>query len=81
MFLDLSVAFNIADHTALLCKPWSFFGVRGVTYNLFQSYLNNPYQNTRISKFKSSKIKVLCNASQGSCLRSLFILLYVNDLQ
>ena len=80
MFLDLSAAFNIVDHTALLCKLWNFFGVRGVTYNLFQSYLNNPYQNTRISKFKSSEIKVVCSASQGSCLRSLFLLSYVNDL-
>ena len=57
MFLDLSAAFNIVDHTALLCKLWNFFGVRGVTYNLFQSFLNNPYQNTRISNLNLAKLK------------------------
>ena len=80
MLLDLSKAFDTINYTRLLYKLYNFFGIRGVTYNIFQRYLNNWYQNKKSSDSKSTKIKMLCGVPKGPCLGPLQFLLYVNHL-
>ena len=79
MFFDLTKAFDTVDHSILLEKMDSRFGIRGLSLKLFQSYVSNRYQYTKINN-KSKLNKVICVVSQGSSLGLLLFLLYINDL-
>ena len=80
VFLDLTKAFDTVDHSILLEKMDSRFGIRGQSLKLFQSYLSNRYQYTKINNNKSKLNKVICDIPQGSSLGPLLFLLYINDL-
>ena len=80
MFSDQTKAFDTVDHSILLEKMDSRFGIRGLSLKLFQSYLSNRYQYTKINNNKSKLNKVICVIPQGSSLGPLLFLLYINDL-
>ena len=52
IFIDLCKAFDTVDHNILLSKM-HHYGIRGVVYNLFKSYLTNRVQYTSINNYKS----------------------------
>lgn len=66
IFLDLSKAFDTADHKILL-KKIELAGIRGPLLHLIGSYLDNRYQRWKIGK------------SFSSFLGPLLFLIYVND--
>ena len=85
VFLDLSEAFDSLEHDVLL-KKLHKYGIRGVTYKWFESYLNNRQMRIKCNVASSSKLEysnymnVSYGTPQGSCLGPLIFLIFTNDL-
>ena len=82
--MDLSKAFNTLDHQILLSKL-SRYGIRGAALEWFGSYLQNRSLITKITTSpnnvtKSDKYDITHGTAQGSCLRPLLFIIFVNDI-
>ena len=78
-FLVFSKAFDTVNHSTLYEKL-EFHGVRGLALQWFQSYLSGRTQYVEYNNVHSGKDIITCGVPQGSILRPLLFLLYVNDL-
>ena len=56
------------------------YGIRGVSNDWFKFYLSNHNQYVSINTFDSGLTSINCGIPQGSVLRPLLLLLYINDL-
>ena len=72
-------AFDTVDHQILLAKL-GHYGVRGVSNDWFKSYLSNRNQYVSINGYESGLAAINCVVPQGSVLRPLPFLLYINYL-
>ena len=79
VFLNLSKAFDIVNHSILLKKLYKY-GIRGVAYDWLSSYLCDRYQFVSSYTEDSSPSKISCGVPQGSTLGPLLFLMYVDEL-
>ena len=76
IFIDLQKAFDTVDHSILL-KKLNHYGIRAIVNDWFTSYRK---QITEIDLLNiSKKATILSGVPQGSVLRSLLFLVYIND--
>ena len=78
LFLDLSKAFDVMDHSILLSKLRRY-GIRGIPYSWFHDYLSNRNHCTLYKTCISEECIIKTGIPQGSILGPLLFLLYVND--
>ena len=79
MFVDLKKTFDTADHGILL-KKLSHYEIRGIANEWFCSYLTKRKQYVIIGNKVSALNEISTGVPQGSVLRTLLFLIYINDL-
>ena len=78
--LDLSSSFDTVDHTILLNRLQSHFGICDSSLSWFESYLSGRTQFVSIKGSDSSNIPGQHGVSQGSCLGPLLFNIYCSPL-
>ena len=68
LFIDLEKSFNTINHEIL-----NFYGFRGISQILLNSFLTNQKQYISINGFDSTQLPVKCGVPQGST-QALFYL-------
>lgn len=81
MYFDLHKVFDAADHETLLTKLYNY-GVRSSVglHNWFRDYLANRKQFVATGVSVSELGMIRCGMPQGSALRPLLFLIYLNDI-
>ena len=77
--LGIKKAFDTVNLDILLHKP-DFYGLRGPCHKLLTSYLTKRKQYVELNGNKLSLVDVGCGVPQGSVLRLLLFILYINDM-
>ena len=84
MFLDLSKAFDVLDHTTLPRKL-DLYGLRGVCNDWFRNYLNSRTLVTKLTTNENKMVRsetynITYGTTQGSCLGLLLFIIFCNDI-
>ena len=79
MFIDLKKAFDTVPHDGLLNKLFRY-GVQDQPLSWFESYLTNGTQSVSIENHLSSAANISSGVPQGSVLRPLLFIIYINYL-
>ena len=79
ILLDIRKAFDCVDHIILLRKL-HHYGIRGVPWKWFQSYLSDRQCYLEINSIKSNLNTFNTGVPQGSILGPILFLIYVNNL-
>ena len=80
VLLDVSAGFETVDHTILLDRLSSAFGISGHAYSWLDFYLRNRSQSISINCKTSTKFHTKYGVPQGSCLGPLLFVLYASRL-
>ena len=80
VLLDLSAAFDTVDHSILLSRLASRYGVKDIALKWFKSYLSDRVQAVLIDGKESKLHHLLCGVPQGSVLGPILFILYTSPL-
>ena len=80
VLLDLSAAFDTVEHSVLLSRLSTSFGIRGIALQWFASYLLDRSQCVSLDGCCSSPFELRQGVPQGSCLGPLLFTLYASKL-
>ena len=80
VLLDLSAAFDTVEHSVLLSRLSTSFGVRGTAQEWFASYLSGRSQRVSLSGKRSESLQLNQGVPQGSCLGPLLFTLSITNV-
>ena len=80
VLLDLSAAFGTVDHTILLRRLETLFGVTGDALKWIASYLSTRSQRVTINGVLSNRFDLSFGVPQGSCLGPFLFSAYASKL-
>jgi hypothetical protein len=78
--LDLSAAFDTTDHTILIHRLSTWFGITGIALDWFTSYLTSRSFIVTASGLSSSSFPITSGIPQGSVLGPILFNLYTTPL-
>ena len=78
--LDLSATLDTNDHSILLQRLKSWFGINNTVLSWIQSYISSRSFTVNINNIKSSPFQLLYGVPQGSVLGHLLFILYTTPL-
>ena len=80
VLLDFSAAFDTIDHSILLRRLESTFGIRGLALKWMRFYTTGRHQAVLIDGFTSALVPLLFGVAQGSVLGPIVFILYTTPL-